>query len=61
MGWSWGGFESLIVPVDLRAARTATTPAFGGPLLRLHIGLEDVSDLQADLSSAFDRLQEDAG
>lgn len=61
MGWSWGGYESLIVPVDLRAARTVTSPGFSGPLLRLHVGLEDVADLQADLTAAFDRLQEGAG
>jgi cysteine-S-conjugate beta-lyase len=51
MGYSWGGYESLIVPCDLRD-RTIE-PGNAGMLLRLHIGLEDVTDLIADLESAF--------
>ena len=42
MGYSWGGFESLVIPFDCAAYRTATTWAPGGPTLRLHIGLENV-------------------
>jgi cysteine-S-conjugate beta-lyase len=54
MGYSWGGFESLIIPFDCATYRTATTWAPGGPALRLHIGLEDVGDLKADLGRGFD-------
>ena len=49
IGYSWGGFESLALPVDPHRYRTATTPAFAGPLVRLQIGLEDPADLIADL------------
>ena len=56
MGYSWGGFESLILPFDPRAYRTATTWRAEGPALRLHIGLEDVDDLKADLEAGFARL-----
>jgi len=56
MGASWGGFESLVIPYDLSANRTATTWAPGGPCLRLHIGLEDVRDLIADLERGFAAL-----
>jgi cystathionine beta-lyase len=53
MGYSWGGFESLIIPFDCAAYRTATRWAPGGPALRLHIGLENVDDLKADLERGF--------
>ena len=56
IGYSWGGFESLIVPSDVDKCRTATTFAPGGPLIRLHIGLEDPRDLIADLEKGFARL-----
>jgi cysteine-S-conjugate beta-lyase len=58
MGYSWGGFESLIVPFDCSAARTATVWKSEGPTLRLHIGLEDVEDLKRDLERGFAALQE---
>ncbi len=54
MGWSWGGYESLVV--ISHPQRTATGFAPQGPLLRLHIGLEDPEDLKADLEAAFERL-----
>ncbi|MBC8012877.1 MAG: cystathionine beta-lyase [Methyloceanibacter sp.] len=57
MGYSWGGFESLILPFDPAAYRTATTWQAEGPALRLHIGLEDVEDLKADLEAGFARLR----
>ena len=57
MGYSWGGYESLVVPFDPTAYRTATRWAPGGPALRFQIGLEDVADLQADLDRGFDRLR----
>ena len=53
MGYSWGGFESLVIPFDCASYRTATQWAPGGPTLRLHIGLENVGDLQADLDRGF--------
>ncbi len=56
MGYSWGGFESLIVPFDCAAARTATAWKPDGPALRLHIGLEDVEDLKRDLTRGFAAL-----
>ncbi len=56
MGFSWGGFESLIVPFDCDSYRTATKWAPGGPTLRLHIGLESVDDLKADLERGFAAL-----
>jgi cystathionine beta-lyase len=56
MGYSWGGFESLIIPFDAKNYRTATTFDPGGPCLRLQIGLEDVADLKADLEAGFARL-----
>ncbi|MGI9404768.1 MAG: cystathionine beta-lyase [Hyphomicrobiaceae bacterium] len=60
MGFSWGGFESLIVPFDPSAYRTATTWEHRGPNLRLHIGLEDPDDLMADLDEGFARLRDAA-
>ena len=53
MGFSWGGFESLVIPFDCDGYRTATKWAPGGPTLRLHIGLENVEDLKADLERGF--------
>jgi len=54
IGYSWGGFESLALPVDPRKHRTATTWSASGALVRLHIGLEDPEDLIADLAKAFE-------
>ncbi|PWG01885.1 cystathionine beta-lyase [Sphingosinicella humi] len=50
IGYSWGGFESLALPVDPAKLRTATSHEQEGPMVRLHIGLEDVDDLIADLA-----------
>lgn len=57
MGYSWGGFESLVVPFDCADYRTATTWNPGGPALRFQIGFEEVEDLQADLDEGFKRLK----
>jgi cystathionine beta-lyase len=54
MGYSWGGFESLVIPFDCTTYRTASKWAPGGPALRLHIGLENVEDLKADLARGFE-------
>jgi len=56
MGWSWGGYESLIAPVELKGARTVTKHDYDGPILRIHAGLEDVEDLKADLQAGLQRL-----
>jgi cystathionine beta-lyase len=57
LGFSWGGFESLITPFDCKSYRTATNWAPGGPGLRLQIGLEDLDDLKEDLDRGFARLR----
>jgi cystathionine beta-lyase len=57
LGVSWGGFESLILPVYPEISRTATRWEAAGPYLRLHVGLEDPEDLMADLARGFDRLR----
>ncbi|MFS8038196.1 cystathionine beta-lyase [Xanthobacter sp. AM11] len=57
MGYSWGGYESLAIPFDCRDYRTATPWDVEGPAVRLHIGLEDVADLKADLDRAFAALR----
>jgi cystathionine beta-lyase len=55
MGYSWGGYESLLLPVDLARARTATPWAPGGNLFRIHVGFEDMNDLKADLADGLAR------
>jgi cystathionine beta-lyase len=58
MGWSWGGFESLIIPTFPERTRSVTTWSPGGPCLRLAVGLEDADDLIADLADGLDRLSQ---
>jgi len=55
-GVSFGGFESLAIPMDPAPVRTATAWTSTRPYLRLHIGLEDPDDLIADLARGLDRL-----
>ncbi len=55
IGYSWGGFESLIVPAHIR--RTARPFAAEGPVLRIHAGLEDAGDLIADLEQGLARMK----
>ncbi len=57
MGYSWGGFESLVIPFDCASYRTATAWAPGGAALRFQIGFEDTADLKADLEQGFARLR----
>ncbi len=57
MGWSWGGFESLVIPTHPERTRSATPWAPGGPCLRFAIGLEEPADLIADLEDGFARLR----
>jgi cystathionine beta-lyase len=54
IGYSWGGYESLIVPAHFR--RSVRPFLSQGPLLRIHAGLEDANDLIADLANAFVRM-----
>jgi cystathionine beta-lyase len=56
IGASWGGYESLAIVAHPQSSRTATEWKAAGPLLRLHIGLEDPDDLIADLDAAFGRF-----
>ena len=59
MAYSWGGFESLILPnqpEQIAALRPGGEVDFEGTLIRLHIGLENVDDLIADLSAGFERI-----
>ena len=56
IGFSWGGYESLILPTSGAIHRTAKSWSPAGPTLRLHIGLEDPDDLIADLAAGLDRL-----
>jgi cystathionine beta-lyase len=55
LGFSWGGYESLIVPAHIR--RTAGSFAAEGPVLRIHAGLEDATDLVEDLERGLKRLR----
>jgi cystathionine beta-lyase len=53
LGYSWGGFESLAIPCDPQFSCRATPPKYPGPVVRLHVGLEDPADLIADLERAL--------
>ena len=61
IGYSWGGFESLALPVDPARHRTATRRDDLGPLVRLQIGLEDADDLIADLDRGLHRFRSACG
>ncbi len=56
LGYSWGGFESLMIPFDPRPYRSATDWHAEGPALRIHVGLENPDDLIADLEGGFDAM-----
>ncbi len=57
IGFSWGGYESLVLPFNCDSYRTATRWAPEGPALRFSIGLEDVDDLKSDLAAGLARLK----
>ncbi|MGO4814079.1 cystathionine beta-lyase [Cupriavidus sp. 2MCAB6] len=59
IGASWGGFESLAVIADMHAARTVTDWSARGQVIRLHIGLEEIDDLLADLAQGFAAIAAD--
>jgi cystathionine beta-lyase len=61
MGASWGGFESLVLPFNAQPYRTATKWQPEGPCVRIHVGLEDIEDIKADLDAGFARLKAAAG
>lgn len=56
LGASWGGYESLVTAANMPRARSVTDWSQRGPVVRLHIGLEDPQDLLADLGQAFEAL-----
>ncbi|MGB1261333.1 MAG: cystathionine beta-lyase [Cognaticolwellia sp.] len=59
MGFSWGGFESLILAISsVDKMRSATQWPYQYPLIRLHVGLENVDDLIADLERGFERFNQ---
>jgi cystathionine beta-lyase len=57
IGASWGGYESLAIPTTGFITRTAGTGQFAGPVVRIHIGLEDVDDLIADLRQGLAQMR----
>ncbi|WP_436641159.1 cystathionine beta-lyase [Microbaculum sp. FT89] len=61
IGASWGGYESLCLPFDPRAVRTATTWHADGPAVRFHIGLEDTADIIEDLKAGLERWRKAGG
>ncbi|EKX54168.1 hypothetical protein GUITHDRAFT_132564 [Guillardia theta CCMP2712] len=59
IGYSWGGYESLVLPCDISSVRSVVPWEYGdgyGATIRLHIGLEDVEDLIQDLQRAFEMM-----
>ncbi|SFV33061.1 cystathionine beta-lyase [Devosia crocina] len=55
MGYSWGGYESLCLPVNITKARTAVPRQERGNLFRVHVGFEGMEDIKADLAAALER------
>ena len=53
LGYSWGGYESLVMPARWSGINRAVRPWTGGQLIRLHVGLEPVDELWADLEAAL--------
>ena len=57
MGFSWGGYESLLIPTNIQATRNVTKWSTNGNSFRIHIGLEDPNDLIQDLKKGFNKLK----
>ena len=57
LGYSWGGYESLMVPTYPSTLRSSTRWEAPGPSVRIHVGLENVNDLLDDLECGFARLR----
>lgn len=55
MGYSWGGYESLFLPIKPERSRTAVPWTAEGSMFRVHIGLEDPADLKAELAAGLAR------
>jgi cysteine-S-conjugate beta-lyase len=56
IGYSWGGFESLVIAADPQLEARSFPPHLDGPLVRLHVGLENPADLIGDLQTAFQSI-----
>ncbi len=61
IGYSWGGYESLVSVPAIKGVRTAEPWQNHGTVIRLHIGLEDADDLIDDLKAGFERLKKARG
>jgi cystathionine beta-lyase len=61
LGFSWGGFESLAIDCDPQLKSRRFKRDYGGPMIRLHVGLEDPQDLMADLRGALSAYAEAIG
>jgi cysteine-S-conjugate beta-lyase len=61
LGFSWGGFESLAISCEPQLMVRSVDRDYGGPLIRLHIGLENPDDLIADLRKGLDAYRRLAG
>ena len=59
MGASWGAFESLIIPADAAATRSAARWQSSDQLFRVHAGMENIDDLIADLDAGLERYRSD--
>lgn len=57
MGYSWGGYESLCIPFNPTNARTAVPWTAEGQMFRIHVGLEDIEELKADMAAALERYR----
>ena len=57
LGYSWGGYDSLVAPANLGRYGRVVRPWKGGELVRLQVGLEDVEDLYADLERGLARMK----
>ncbi len=57
MGYSWGGYESLCIPFNPTNIRSAVPWTDEGQMFRIHVGLEEIGDLQADLAAALERYR----
>jgi cystathionine beta-lyase len=57
MGYSWGGYESLCLPIHPERIRTAVQWNRKGDMFRLHVGLEGLDDLKADLGAGLERYR----
>ena len=57
MGFSWGGYESLLIPTNIQATRNVTQWSTNGNSFRIHVGLESPNDLIQDLKKGFNKLK----